>query len=198
MHSIDWITTTTVLHELRDFRNVHAWERFVQRFRRPVVSFALSMGLAPSDAEDAAQETLTAFAEAFRDGKYERDRGRLSQWLFGIAFRKAAELRRRVGRAQGGSSAIDAFSAESWPDEATAAVSWDREWEQTVLEQCLAQIQREVEPTTYRAFDLVVRENCEATRAAEMLGVNIKLVYNAKHRILKRIRELRSEFETVS
>ncbi|HKQ50215.1 MAG TPA: sigma-70 family RNA polymerase sigma factor [Phycisphaerae bacterium] len=199
MEPVDWITTTTVLRDLRDFGNAQAWERFVQRFRRPVVSFGVSMGLTPADAEDAAQDTLAAFAEGFREGKYDPRRGRLSQWLFGIAYRKAADLRRRVGRAAyGGSSAVDAIAADQWPDETTAAVSWDREWEQAVLEQCLAQVQREVEPTTYRAFDLVVRENCDASRAAELLGVNIKLVYNAKHRVLHRIRELRSELECVA
>lgn len=199
MDTVDWITTTTVLRDLRDFENLPAWERFVQRFRRPVVSFAMSMGLTLSDAEDAAQEALVAFAEGYRDGKYDRNRGRLSQWLFGIAYRKAQDVHRRSGRArQGGSSAVDALSANQWPAESTAAVSWDREWEQSVLEQCLAQVQREVEPTTYRAFDLVVRENYDAAKAAELLGVNIKLVYNAKHRILKRIRELRTELECVA
>jgi RNA polymerase sigma factor (sigma-70 family) len=199
MDAVDWITTTTVLRDLRDFENLPAWDRFVHRFRRPVVAFGMSMGLTLSDAEDAAQEALAAFAEGYRDGKYDRSQGRLSQWLFGIAYRKAQDVRRRSGKAlMGGSSAVDALSADQWPDETTAAVSWDREWEQAVLEQCLAQVQREVEPTTYRAFDLVVRENYEASRAAELLGVNIKLVYNAKHRVLKRVRELRTELECVA
>jgi len=31
---------------------------------------------------------------------------------------------------------------------------------------------------------------------AEILGLTIKSVYNAKHRVLKRIRELRDSFES--
>jgi RNA polymerase sigma-70 factor (ECF subfamily) len=195
---VDWITTSTVLHDLQDFANHAAWERFVSRFRLPVVAFARSVGLTTSDAEDVAQETLIAFAQGYRSGQYDRTRGRLSQWLFGIAYRKALDCRRRVGRAAAaGSSAVDAFLDSGIPDDAAAAVSWDREWEQSLLEQCLEQVRREVEPLTYRAFDLVVRENRDASEAAESLGVNIKLVYNAKHRILKRIRELRAEYERV-
>jgi RNA polymerase sigma-70 factor (ECF subfamily) len=195
---VDWITTSTVLHDLQDFANHAAWDRFVSRFRLPVVSFARSVGLTSSDAEDVAQETLIAFAQGYRSGQYDRTRGRLSRWLFGIAYRKALDCRRRIGRVPAvGSSAVDALLDEGLPDELTASVSWDREWEQAMLEQCLEQVRREVEPATYRAFELVVRENREATGAAEILGVSVKSVYNAKHRVLKRIRELRTEFESV-
>ena len=57
-----WLTTATVLQNLRDFDNREAWSSFADRFRQPVVSFARSMGLHQADAEDAAQETLLAFA----------------------------------------------------------------------------------------------------------------------------------------
>lgn len=195
---VDWITTSTVLHDLRDFHNRGAWDQFVLRFRIPVVRFARSVGLAEIDAEDVAQEALAAFAESFREGKYDRDRGRLSQWLFGIAYRKILDHRRKAARGPAaGSSAFDALAAEHLPDEAALTQSWDLEWEQALLEQCLEQVRREVEPNTYRAFELTVRENIDAAVAAEQLGVNVKLVYNAKHRILKRIRELRSELESV-
>jgi DNA-directed RNA polymerase specialized sigma24 family protein len=45
---------------------------------------------------------------------------------------------------------------------------------------------------------LTVREDRPATEAAEVLGVPLKTVYNAKHRILKRIRELRDEYDAES
>jgi DNA-directed RNA polymerase specialized sigma24 family protein len=40
-----------------------------------------------------------------------------------------------------------------------------------------------------------VREEKSADDAAKQLGITIKSVYNAKHRILKRIRELRADFD---
>ena len=195
---MDWITTSTVLHDLLSFENRAAWDRFVSRFRRPIVSFARSIGLDSTDAEDVAQETLAAFAQGYRGGQYDRTRGRLSQWLFGIAYRKALDGRRRAARINNlGSSAIDHLSGQLLPSEHDASVSWDQEWEQSLLQQCLEQVQREVDPLTFRAFDLVVREERDAATAAQTLGVNIKLVYNAKHRILKRIRDLRAELEQV-
>lgn len=195
---VDWITTSTVLHDLRDFSNRAAWDRFVARFRVPVLRFARSVGLSENDAEDVAQEALATFAQRYQEGHYDRDRGRLSQWLFGITYHKALDHRRKAARGpSSGSSAFDALSGLHLPDEAALTASWDQEWEQALLEQCLEQVRREVEPNTFRAFDLTVRENMDAAAAAELLGVNIKLVYNAKHRILKRIRELRGELESV-
>src|SRR5436305_1544249 len=88
-----WLTTATVLEKLRDFANRDAWDRFSERFRRPVVSFARGMGLAQSDAEDVAQETLMAFAKAYREGQYDPAKGRLSKFLFGIAYRQALKGR---------------------------------------------------------------------------------------------------------
>jgi len=197
---MEWITTSTVLSNLRDFANHAAWDRFVARFREPIFRFARSAGLGHNDADDVAQETLVAFAEAYRNGRYDPAKGRLSQWLFGIAHRKTLDQRRREARQPRahGSSQVDSISNLPIADEASLLLSWDQEWEQAILEQCLAQVRQEVEPVTYQAFELVVRESRDAAQAAETLGVNVKLVYNAKHRILRRIRELRAEFESVA
>jgi len=189
---VEWTTTSTVLRDLRDYEHRAAWDRFASRFRRPIVSFACSLGLSSVDAEDVAQESLIAFAEAFRRGQYNREKGRLSQWLFGIAYRQALGRRRDEARrtAKQHTPASESGFLAALPDEPAASVSWDDEWERHVLQECLERVRREVEPSTFRAFELVMREDRSADEAARELGVPIKLVCNAKHRILKRIREL--------
>jgi RNA polymerase sigma-70 factor (ECF subfamily) len=192
-----WLTTATVLQKLRDFDNREAWDSFADRFRRPVISFARGMGLKQADAEDVAQETLLAFAEAYRRGQYDPAKGRLSRFLFGIAYRQSLRARRSgVGT---GVRDVNVGESGFWtevPDEQAASGIWDTEWEKSVLDSCLQQVRQEFEPQTYRAFEAVVREERSAEEAAQSLGISIKSVYNAKHRILKRIRELRGEFES--
>lgn len=193
---VEWLTTTTVLASLRDYHNRAAWDDFVSRFHLPIVRFARSLGLGDVDAQDVAQETLIAFAEAYRAGQYDRSKGRLSKWLFGIAYRQALGQRRRGARQaarQGGDPGTGFWATV--PDEAAATHSWDREWEQALLEACLRQVRHEVEPVTLRAFELVIQHARSPAEAAAELGVSIKLVYNAKHRILKRIRELRAALD---
>jgi len=191
-----WITTATVLQQLRDFENRDAWESFAERFHRPVVSFAKGMGLKQADAEDAAQETLLAFAEAYRRGQYDPAKGRLSRFLFGIAYRQALKTRRVAGAGLLAGANVESGVLSQVPDEQAATGIWDTELERSLLDRCLSQVQREFEPQTFQAFDLVVRNEQSADDVAKQLGVPIKSVYNAKHRILKRIRELRADFDT--
>jgi len=192
----EWITTSTILGGLRDFEDRGAWARFVERFRAPIVRVAQGQGLALADAEDVAQETLLAFADGFRAGSYDVEKGRLSRWLFGIAYRQI--LRAREARDRRGALARAGDSSgrlQHVPEEAEATRSWDVEWERAILEQCLAQARREVQPRTFRAFELTALENRDAADAAAELELDVKAVYNAKHRLLKRIRELRGTME---
>lgn len=190
---MEWLTTTTILVRLRDYENREAWERLLERFRRPIVAFARQLGVGAADAEDVAQETLLAFADGFRRGAYDPAKGRLSRWLFGIAYRQALGQRRAQARGAGNDAAASFWA--NLPEENDASATWDEEWERTVLGECLEVVRSEVEPTTFRAFELTVLGDRSAEDAARELSVPIKTVYNAKHRLLKRIRELRGDYE---
>jgi RNA polymerase sigma-70 factor (ECF subfamily) len=189
----DWITTSTLLHKLRDFEDAFAWRRFVERFHRPIVAFAVELGVAREDAEDVAQETLVDFANAFRDGQYDRNRGPLRRWLFGIAYRRAARQRRRLARERDVLAPADA--ALEVPDEEWASSVWDRRWQSHVLQECVRIARREFSPDVFHAFELVVGKQRTPAEAAQELGVAVKSVYNAKHRVLQRIRELSAAFD---
>jgi len=194
---LEWLTTSTILRDLRDYQNNDVWGRFIARFRPPLVRFARQVGLSESDAEDVAQEALVAFAESYRKGGYDRQRGRLSQWLFGFAFRCALKERRRAG--QHAHDVLDSDPSSNAPapliDEQAATTTWDREWEAALVEQCLNRVRQEFAPDNCRAFELMLFESCSPSEAATRLSVPVKSVYNAKHRILKRLRELRSEYD---
>jgi len=193
---MEWLTTSTILQDLSDYANRAAWERFSRRFRPPILRFARKLGLSEADAEDAAQEALAAFAAAYREGQYDRSKGRLSRWLFGIAYRQVLGVRRADGRrAQLAQQAErNSFWADV-PDENTSSRVWDEEWEQALLEQCLDRVRQEVEPRTMRAFELVMQPDRKPADVAQELGVPIKAVYNAKYTVLKRVRELRAALE---
>lgn len=185
-----WVTTTTLLERLADYENRDAWGRLVDRFRRPIASFALEMGVAPRDAEDVVQETLTAFADAFRRGKYDRTRGRLSSWLFGIAHRQTLAQRRRAAR----------HPAAPDPDatpEAAASEVWEHLWDRFLLEKSLEATRLEFSPDVYRAFELVALQDRSPADTAAQLGMELKAVYNAKHRVAKRVREIAADLERI-
>lgn len=197
---MEWTTTSTILASLRDFDNQDAWQRFVDRFRKPVIGFARRLGFDGADAEDIAQETLAAFAGAFRDGRYDRERGRLSHWLFGIAYRHILRERQRQARA-GAHVSVPSEGSAFWSamaDERAATDTWDAEWERSLWKACAERARCEFESTTFRAFELVVVDDRPPAVAARELGLTVKAVYNAKHRVLKRIRAIRAELEDAS
>jgi RNA polymerase sigma-70 factor (ECF subfamily) len=193
---MDWITTSTILDDLRDGQNLTAWQRFAERFRPSVVRFACKLGLPDEDAEDVAQETLAAFAIEYRDGRYDRSRGRLSRWLFGIAYRqaqKARSVRARRARVEGEPERTSFWETAS--DDEAAARTWDQQWEQALLEQCLQRVRQELGPSTMRAFELAALAERAPAEVAKELGLSVKAVYHAKYRVLRRIRELRAVLE---
>jgi RNA polymerase sigma-70 factor (ECF subfamily) len=196
---MDWVTTSTILDRLRDFQNQSAWGQFAERFRTPLISFARKMGLTSADAEDAAQEILLTFAQKYRNGDYNPAKGRLSHWLFGIAYRQILGARRKLARqrvkaAAGGDSSFWA----TLPDEDEAARQWDQEWEQALFRQCLQRVRGEVKSTTLRVFELLVLGKRPADEVAAELGMTRNAVFVAKHRVLSRLRALRSEWEDLA
>jgi len=71
------VTSTTLLEGLKDPANGAVWEQWVDRYRPLVVRTARRIGVPAAEAEDVAQNALLAFALAYREGRYERSRGRL-------------------------------------------------------------------------------------------------------------------------
>ncbi|MCK4872420.1 MAG: RNA polymerase sigma factor [Phycisphaerales bacterium] len=193
---MQWVTTTLVLDRLQDSED-EAWETFVHRFRQPVVRFAREMGLAADDAEDAAQDALTAFLVAYRAGKYDRGKGRLHSWLFGIAQRTILDRRRRLAKEHRRAPLAQQTAIWDAIPQKAVRMTWDRSWQQAVFDQCLAQVRVELEPKTIQAFELVALRDVPAEEAAEELGMTRNAVFLAKHRVLKRIRELQIEIEAV-
>lgn len=190
----EWVTTSTILQRMQGGGDTLAWNRFVDRFRGPVVAFALRQGLSPAEAEDAAQETLLAFSNALRDGRYDSSRGRLSQWLFGFARLRTRRARSDAARREREAHAVDTDFWDEQGDE-EGRERWDQEWERVMAERAISRARREVAPATFEAFELSVRLDLPAEEVASRLGIPVKAVYNAKHRVLKRMRRIRAELE---
>ncbi len=193
---MDWTTSTRLLEELHTGDDGTAWDEFVGRFRPTIISFARGMGLRPPEAEDVAQEAFLTFAKHYRDGRYDRSKGRLSKWLFGIARNHTLCALRNVNRRE--LNLAPGHRTSFWSalrDSSTTSALWDTQWQQAILHHCLDQVSREVDPTTFTAFEMVAYGQQPPAEAAAALGITVKAVYNAKHRILKRIRALRADCE---
>jgi RNA polymerase sigma-70 factor (ECF subfamily) len=193
-------TSTALLEGLKDHENRTIWAQYVDRYRPLIVAFCARLGLAEADAEDVAQEALIAFARRYREGRYDPARGRLRAWLYGIANAELLRWRRAHGRRlevqiAASDSATDLFAAQ--PDADRLSALWEEEWRKAVVRQCIAEVRDEVGERTFAAFELFACEGWPARRVAEKLGTSESAVFVAKHRVLRRMRELHPRLEEV-
>ncbi len=192
------VTSTALLDGLQDVHNSKVWQEFFDRYFPLLVSFSRRIGLAESEAQDAAQEALIAFASGYREGNYVRSKGRLRSWLYSIARHKAIDIqrRRREVVVADGVSGETAF-LNKIPDEATLSEMWEEEWRRAVLTACMEEVRQQVEPKTMRAFELFVLEGWPSEKVAEHLGLSRDAVFQYKARVLSRMRQVREHMEEV-
>ncbi len=182
-------TTTTLLEGLLESHSDELWAEFDQRYRPVLVALAERCGLGPADAEDAAQEALIRFVKHYREGNYDRRRGRLRAWLTGIARNCIADAwrTRAARRAWRGNSAIEQLPAADELEQL-----WDAECRRAIVRRALHELREATrsEPQTVLAFELVVFEQRSPAAVAAELGVSMDSVYAAKSRCTKRLRSI--------
>lgn len=182
-----------MLHALHDPDAAGVWDEFDARYRPVLIGFARNLGLDDADAADVAQDTLTRFLEQYRDGKYERDRGRLGAWLVGIARYRILDLHRKHGkRALRGESAM-----VDMDDEMGLTQVWEEERRKTILRQAMDQLRSSgrSDEKTIRAFEMLFIHSMTPQAVAEELEMTVQGVYVAKSRVAERLQVIVKNIE---
>lgn len=192
-------TSTSLLEGLRREGDERAWREFCSRYEPVLLALARRAGFREQDARDVVQETLIAFLEGFRAGRYERERSRLRSWLKGIVVNKIRETRRRLAKPE--IQVADKTDATAFmdavPDDYELTDVFDEEWEQQVLTECLREVRNQVDAPTFQAFELYAIENWPPEKVAKHLGISRNAVYISKSRVLSRLRDLQKEVSEI-
>ncbi|MFH1417652.1 MAG: sigma-70 family RNA polymerase sigma factor [Planctomycetota bacterium] len=186
------ISSTVLVQGLHEPNNEPAWRQFSARYETMLFAFACRAGLRDADARDVVQETLVAFLEDFRQGKFDRQKGRLRSWLQGIAFNRIKRARHRLAKRE--VQVAESTSATGFmnrvPDDHELTDIFDAEWRRAVAAECMQEARRESDAKTFRAFELYALKARPAEEVAEHLGMSRNAVYISKTRVLSRLREL--------
>jgi len=183
-------TRYSLLARLSDPGDVAAWSEFIEIYEDAIYRYSRSRGLQDSDAREVVQHVLLVVHEAIGDWRPSGRAGSFRGWLIRTARRvclRSLRDRSQRDRAVGGSSIVEKLHHLAAPDEADDTD--ERDWQHWAFCWAAGQIEREIEPATWRAFWLTAVEGIAAVDAAERLGMKIGTVYAAKCRVLARIRE---------
>lgn len=181
-------TTTKLLDALRDHANQPAWVQIDARYRPVICGLARQLGLREVDAEEVAQQALSEFVRAYREGRYDRSKGRLSSWIMGIAHHTTLKMIRNGRKA----NMPGATAMAEVADEQTLRTIWTDERDRAIFERALNILRDEsaVDDRTLRAFELVALRGVPAAEVAAQCDMSVDQVYVAKSRVTKRLRSL--------
>ena len=182
-------TTTALLEGLFDVQDGVVWQVFDDRYRPIIVAISRRLGLDGTEAEDVAQETLLQFLRDYREGRYSKDKGRLRNWIVGIARHRVIDFQRSRGRRKekvGHSSALEV------PDENSVTEIWDQELERSILRQSVEELRRTTRTSenSIKAFEMLIFDRRPVDAVAEALGMKPHDVYVSKSRVTTRLREI--------
>lgn len=161
-----------------------AWAEFAHRYGELIRGFARRRGLQAADVEDMLQEVCVALSKGMRDFVYQPSRGRFRGYLKTIAVRSIGKHLRKHG-----GPVLEAEAEPALADPEIEA-NWEAEWRQHHLRTAMQGIGAEFRATDVRAFELLTQGGADAKAVAGELGISVDSAYQAKSRILKRLREL--------
>jgi RNA polymerase sigma-70 factor, ECF subfamily len=179
--------SSTLLARVRSKRP-EAWERLVELYGRSVYGWCRRAGLDPTDAADVVQEVFAAVATHVDTFRRDRPGDSFTAWLATIARNKIHDhYRRRRGQplAAGGTAAHDKLQQVSDPIDPSELEATNR----LLSRRALTLIRAEFENHTWEAFWRTAVDAQAPADVAEDLRMTVAAVYQAKSRVLRRLRQ---------
>lgn len=178
-------------------RQVDAWVKLVTLYGPLVYLWCRRWGLQPSDAENVGQEVFLRVSAHLAEFRRDRPGDSFRGWLFRIARNCYVDHLRQLAAAAigaGGSEAqsrlaqVAAKEPDEAPDEASDA-ALARHDEALVYRRLVEFIRGEFSDRDWTAFYRVVIDGLTPAEAAAELQVSVNVVYLARSRVLRRVRE---------
>ncbi len=181
-------TRPTLLLRLRNRTDELSWQEFHERYGELLYRYARARGAAAVDAEDIVQEVEMYLFKAMEGFEYDVSKGRFRTYLRTAVVHAMSRKAQKQAR-QGEILDPKVFDQLATAKEADQDDRWEHEWRLHRLRWALRAITTEVEPVTLEAFRLHVLVGQPVGEAAAQLGISTASVYQAKSRILKRVKE---------
>ncbi|MBL8817222.1 MAG: sigma-70 family RNA polymerase sigma factor [Planctomyces sp.] len=191
-------TRDSLLIRVADARDQVAWELFARLYRPVVYNVARMRGLQDADAQDVAQQVLIAVSRALPSWQRLNGATRFRHWLCRIARNATinALTRQPRDRAAGGESDLpDAIFREADTD---LDSQLEREYRRQLFRRAAEVVRSRTDESTWQAFAMTMIDGIPIAEAAKRLQRSEAVVYAARSRIMRRLRDVVKELEEES
>jgi RNA polymerase sigma-70 factor (ECF subfamily) len=183
-------TRVTLLTQLRqDPSDQAGWEEFVERYGWHIYRWCRQWKLQDADAEDVTQDILVKLTQKLRAFAYDPSRS-FRGWLKTVAhhaWRDFADSRRRAQRAvDAGQDQELMLTLEARDD---LAQKLEEAFDLELLEAAKVRVRLRVAPHTWEAFRLIAFEGLPVAEVAARVQLQVAMVYVAKSKVQKMLKE---------
>ncbi len=184
-------THASLLLRIRNRSDAEAWKEFHALYAPLLYRYARGRGLAREDAEEVRDQCLEVVSRKIADFDYDKQKGGFKNWLYRIASGKVVDHLRKRREKQADTQALEGLVDPSpTPDD-----HWEQTWKNEHLKYCVEQVRSHVSEMNYRAFHMLLFEDCTVDEVRARLGMNANQVYKAKSRVLLRVRKIWAEVD---
>jgi RNA polymerase sigma-70 factor, ECF subfamily len=177
-------TPASLLERLRGPFEPQAWEHFVSLYTPLIWSWARRVGLQEPDAADLVQDVFVTLLQVMPTFTYDRNQS-FRRWLQTVTLNKWRKARKRPANRLAGEQLE---RPEDVPANDGLEQFWEEEYRRHVVGQAIRLMQTDFGESTWKACLEVVVSQRRAAEVAAELGLTVKAVYEAKFRVLNRLR----------
>lgn len=151
-------------------------------------------GLQAADAEDVGQDVFKSVAAGLRSFEHDQDRGSFRGWLRSVTRTRVIDFLRARQQSPAGRGGSDAYQLLQQATQQAAQQDEAGEDEisqdtQLLYQRALELIRGQFSELHWKAFQRTAVDGQPAAEVAQELGISRHVVYNARSRIMRRLRE---------
>ncbi|WP_146431022.1 RNA polymerase sigma factor [Blastopirellula retiformator] len=182
-------TSTSLLARATLHGDGESWQRFHDVYAPLIRNWLSRQNVFGSDADDLTQDVLIVVLRKLPAFQHNGRSGAFRRWLrlivVNVVRDSIKKKRVQVSSHEGVSHLLSELEDES----SSISQQWGREHDLEVTRRMLDQLKTSFEPKTWEAFDLLTREELPAKEVAMRLSISVASVYQAKSRVLSRLRQ---------
>jgi RNA polymerase sigma factor (sigma-70 family) len=188
MDSVSFTTDVSFLEKISDGDEV-SWEKFKEIYSPLIRYCGHEWGLNANETEELVQDVMVSFFMGSKTFRYDRSKGKFRSYLQEIAKNKIFSILRKRQNMPRGENENPPLLDYAFDEK------WDAEWHKHLCDEAFKLLRKEMEPISFRSFEMYVMEELPANEVAATLGISVNAVYINKCRAIEHLRQTIRELE---